>query len=78
MIRWLDEGITNSRHESEQTLEDNDGKKSGMLHSMWSQRVRHDLATEQQQYKLESLEIIVKMLIFGLLLFFLAINCPFV
>ena len=27
MIRWLDEGITNSRHESEQTLEDNDGKK---------------------------------------------------
>ena len=36
-------------HESEQTLGQWRTGKAGMLLSMGSQRVRHDLATEQQQ-----------------------------
>ena len=40
-------------HESEQTLEDNERTgKPGVLESMGSQRVRHDLVTEQQYYPL--------------------------
>ena len=34
-------------HEFEQTLGDSEGQP-GMLHSMVSQRVRHNLVTEQQ------------------------------
>ena len=50
-MRWLD-GITDSinGHESEQTLGDSEGQRSLMvLQFMGSQRVRHDLVTEQQQ-----------------------------
>ena len=36
-------------HEFEQTLGDSEGQESLMLQSMGSQRVKHDLATEQQQ-----------------------------
>ena len=37
-------------HESEQTLRDGERiGEPGMLQSMWSQRVGHDLASEQQQ-----------------------------
>ena len=35
-------------HECEQTPEDSEGGKPGVLQSMGSQRVGHDLATEQQ------------------------------
>ena len=50
-MRCLD-GITDSinGHESEQTLGDSEGQRSLMvLQFMGSQRVRHDLVTEQQQ-----------------------------
>ena len=52
-IRWLDgiighDGITG--HELEQTSRDSGGqRRPGMLQSMGSQRVRHDLVTEQVQ-----------------------------
>ena len=47
-MRWLD-GITDSMDESEQTPGDSEGQgKHGMLQFLGSQRVRHDLATEQQ------------------------------
>ena len=36
-------------HEFEQTLGDSEGEKPGVLHLMGLQRVRHDLAIEQQQ-----------------------------
>ena len=38
-------------HEFEQALGDGEGRTGmpGMLHSMGSQRIRHDCATEQQQ-----------------------------
>ena len=36
-------------HEFEQTPGDSEGVKLGMLQSMKLQRVRHDLATEEQQ-----------------------------
>ena len=37
-------------HELEKILRDSEGQgNSGVLQSMGSQRVRHDLATEQQQ-----------------------------
>ena len=46
-MKWLD-GITDSMDtEFEQTLGDGEGQ--GSLQSMGSQRVRHDLVTEQQQ-----------------------------
>ena len=53
-LRWLD-SITNSvdglLNEFEQTLGDSEeqGGRPGVLQSMWSQRVGHNLATEQQQ-----------------------------
>ena len=36
-------------HEFEQTLRNSGGLRLGMLQSMGSQRVEHDLASEQQQ-----------------------------
>ena len=47
-MRWLD-GITEiNGHEFEQTLREGEGTgRPGVLQSMGSQRVRHDLATEQ-------------------------------
>ena len=44
MVEWH-HGLNG--HESEQTLGDSEGQ--GSLQSMGSQRVRHDLVTEQQQ-----------------------------
>ena len=38
-----------NRHELEKTPEDQRTGKPGMLQSMRSQRVRHDLVAEQQQ-----------------------------
>ena len=46
---WLD-SITDSMDTSLSKLGDNEGAgKSGVLQSMGSQRVRHDLVTEKQQ-----------------------------
>ena len=46
-MRWLD-GITDSIDvEFEQTPGDNEGRKPGVLQSMGSQSIRHDLLTEQ-------------------------------
>ena len=43
------DGITNSWHEFEQAVGAGDGTgKPGVLQSTGSQRVRHNLATEQQ------------------------------
>ena len=36
-------------HEFEQSLGDSEGQGSLVCYSPWGQRVRHDLATEQQQ-----------------------------
>ena len=46
-MRWLD-GITDSV-ESEQAPGDGEGQKPGLLQSMGSKRLGHDLANEQQQ-----------------------------
>ena len=43
MVGWHHHG-----HEFEQALGDGEGQKPGMLQSMGLQRVRHNLATEQQ------------------------------
>ena len=37
-----------NEHEFEQTLRDSEGQSPGMLQSMTSQRIEHNLATEQQ------------------------------
>ena len=50
-MKWFD-GITNNKHdESELILGDSEGLtgKSGVLQSTGSQRIRHNLASEQQQ-----------------------------
>ena len=41
-----------NRNESEQTLGDGEGQESLVCCSPWGCRVRHDLATEQQQQDL--------------------------
>ena len=43
-------------HEFEQTLGDSEGRETGMVEFMGSQRVRRDLVTEQQQPKEEQSE----------------------
>jgi len=40
-------------HEFEQTLGDSGGQRSLVLQSMGSQRVRHNLLTEQQQSRID-------------------------
>ena len=49
-VRWLD-GITDLMDMRLNNLEDGEGLtgEPGVRHSMGSQRVKHDLATEQQQ-----------------------------
>ena len=49
-VRWLD-GITDLMDMRLNNLEDGEGLtgEPGVLQSMGSQRVKHDLATEQQQ-----------------------------
>ena len=48
-MRWFD-GITNSIDMSlSKLLETVKGRKPGVLQSTGSQRIRHDLATEEQQ-----------------------------
>ena len=52
-------------HESEQTPGDSGGQKSLACCSSWGRRVRHDLATEQQQsQKIESATADMKILSF--------------
>ena len=41
-------------HEFEQTLGDSEGQESLVCCSPWGRRVRHDLATEQQQHSKQS------------------------
>ena len=50
-MRWLD-GITDSMDMSEQTLGDSEGQGSLCAAVYGSQRVGHDLATEQKQLPL--------------------------
>ena len=47
-MRWLDSTRLNG-HEFEQTPGDSGGKMSLACCSPWTRRVRHDLATKQQQ-----------------------------
>ena len=42
--------LTNG-HEFEQSLGDGEGQRSLQCWSPWGRRVRHDLATEQQQWE---------------------------
>ena len=56
--KMVDKGLTEdeivgwhhqlNEHEFEQTLRDSEGQSPGMLQSMTSQRIEHNLATEQQ------------------------------
>ena len=51
MVRWHHRIIA---HESEKTLGDSEGQES-LVQSMGLQRVRHDLATKEQQNKIKTL-----------------------
>ena len=55
-VRWLD-SITDSGHEFERTLGDSGAEESGVLSSTRLQRLRHNLATEQQQHKESQLNV---------------------
>ena len=46
-----------SGHEFERTLGDSGAEESGVLSSTRLQRLRHDLATEQQQHKESQLNV---------------------
>ena len=50
-MKWLDSMTDSMDMNFEQTPEDSggQGRKPGVLQTMGSQRVRHDLVTEQQQ-----------------------------
>jgi len=47
-VRWHH---PHSGHEFEQTLEDSEGQVSLVCYSLWVLRVRHNIATEQEQQK---------------------------
>ena len=67
MVRWHHQV---NEHESEQTL--GDGEEQGSLQSMGVQRVKHNLATEQEQhptlitvFKMENYSVILHMVLQG-------------
>ena len=47
-MRWLD-GVSGHESQSEKTLGDSKDKETFVLQSMGSQRIGHDLGTEQQK-----------------------------
>ena len=49
--RWLDDITDSMDMKLSRLWEMVEDRESGMLQSVWSQRVGHDLATEQQQQK---------------------------
>ena len=48
-MRWLDDIANSVGMKLSKLWEMVEDRESGMLQSVWSQRVGHDLATEQQQ-----------------------------
>ena len=48
-MRWLDDITDSVGMKLSKLWEMVEDRESGMLQSVWSQRVGHDLATEQQQ-----------------------------
>ena len=63
-MRWLD-GISDSRHEFEQTLGDYEGQGSLGCYSPWDHRVRHNWVTEQQRQRLYTPVILLTEAVFG-------------
>ena len=58
-MRWLDGHHWLNGHKFEQTPGDSERQgKLGMLQSMWSQRVRYDIVTEQQHQKMRYLDYV--------------------